>query len=330
MGDAFMRALKVLAVTAMAAAVALTSPALAQSFPDKPVKVILPFPAGTGPDAVMRQVADKLTRWWGQPVTIDNKPGANGWTAVEAAKKSTPDGYTLLQIDNLLFALQPHIFRKLPFDPVKDFEPVSPLYSTHYFVTVAADSSWKTLPDLIAAARAKSGALTYGSSGVASHMHLGGAMLERATGTKMTHVPNKDTPQNFVSVANGEISWAFGTASTSGPMYRAGKIKYLALSAPQRHPSFPDVPTVAEALGLPNFELKSWVALFTPHGTPKPVVDRINVDVAKALAEPDVRERMTAVGFTPWPASPAELAKALENDSQLFGEIAKVENISLD
>jgi tripartite-type tricarboxylate transporter receptor subunit TctC len=330
MGDAYMRALKILAVTAMAAAFALPFQAHAQSFPDKPVKVILPFPAGTGPDAVMRQVADKLTHWWGQPVTIDNKPGANGWTAVEAAKRSAPDGYTILQIDNLLFALQPHIFRKLPFDPIKDFEPVSPLYSTHYFVTVAADSSWNNLSDLSAAAKAKSGALTYGSSGVASHMHLGGAMLERATGTKMTHVPNKDTPQNFVSVANGEISWAFGTASTSGPMYRAGKIKYLALSAPQRHPNFPNVPTVAEALGLPNFELKSWVALFTPHGTPKPVVDRINADVTKALAEPDIRERMTAVGFTPWAASPAELARALADDSKLFGEIAKVENISLD
>ena len=113
-------------------------------------------------------------------------------------------------------------------------------------------------------------------------------------------------------------------------MYRAGKIKYLALSAPQRHPNFPDVPTVAEALGLSNFELKSWVALFTPHGTPKPVVDRINADVTKALAEPDVRERMIAVGFTPWAATPAELAKALGEDSKLFGEIAKVENISLD
>jgi tripartite-type tricarboxylate transporter receptor subunit TctC len=278
----------------------------------------------------MRQVADKLTRWWGQPITIENRSGAHGWTAVEAVRKSAPDGYTLLQIDNLLFALQPHVFRKLPFDPAKDFEPISPLYSTHYFVTVPADSSWNSLSDLVAAAKAKSGGLTYGSPGVASHMHLGGAMLERATGTKMIHVPNKDTPQNFVSVANGEISWAFGTASTSGPMYRAGKIKYLALSAPQRHPNFPNIPTVAEALNLPKFELKSWVALFAPHGTPKPVVDRINADITKALAEPDVRERMIAVGFSPWSAPPAELTKALQDDTNLFGEVAKHENISLD
>ena len=324
-----MRVLKAF-VAAILVTAAWTCPAMAQNYPDKPVKVILPFPAGTGPDAVMRQVADKLTRWWGQPVTIDNRPGAHGWTAVEAAKKSAPDGYTMLQIDNLLFALQPHVFRRLPFDPIKDFEPVSPLYSTHYFVTVAANSSWNKMSDLVAAAKAKDGGLTYGSSGVASHMHLGGAMLERATGTTMTHVPNTDTPQNFVSVANGEIGWAFGPASTSGPMYRAAKIKYLALSAPQRHPNFPDVPTVSEAIGVPNFELKSWVALFAPRGTPKPVIDRINTDIARALAERDVNERMIAVGFSPWAAPPADLAKALEDDGKLFGEIAKTENISLD
>jgi tripartite-type tricarboxylate transporter receptor subunit TctC len=150
-GRNIMRVLKAF-VAAILVTAAWTCPAMAQNYPDKPVKVILPFPAGTGPDAVMRQVADKLTRWWGQPVTIDNRPGAHGWTAVEAAKKSAPDGYTMLQIDNLLFALQPHVFRSLPFDPIKDFEPVSPLYSTHYFVTVAANSSWNKMSDLVAAA----------------------------------------------------------------------------------------------------------------------------------------------------------------------------------
>jgi tripartite-type tricarboxylate transporter receptor subunit TctC len=324
-----MKALKFFAATAMAAA-AFVSPALAQTFPDKPVKVIIPWPAGGGADAGMRLVADKLSRWWGQPITVENRSGANGWTAVEAVKKSAADGYNILVMDNLLFALQPHVFRKLPFDPIKDFEPAASLYNTHFFVTVPANSSWKNLSDLVAAAKAKEGELTYGSSGVASHMHLGGAMLERITGTKMTHVPNKDITQNFVSVANSEISWAFGTASTSGPMYRAGKIKYLAVSAPQRYPGFPDIPTVAEALRVPEFELKSWVALFVPRGTPKPVIERINSDVTKALAEPDVRDRMMAIGLAPWGAKPAEIAKALDDDTKLFGEVSKRENILLD
>jgi tripartite-type tricarboxylate transporter receptor subunit TctC len=317
-------------ITTLAAGIALASPVLAQTFPSKPVTVVLPYPAGTGPDAVMRMVGDKLSQKWGQPVTIENRAGANGWTAVNAVKKAAPDGYTLLQTDNLAFGLQPHVFTKLPFDPVKDFDPVAPLYQTNYFVVVSADSPWKSVPDLIAAAKAKEGAVTYGSSGVASHMHLGGAMLEGATGAKMTHVPVKDTPQVFVSVANGEIGWAFGTASTSGPMYRAHKVKYLALAAPKRHPSFPDVPTVAEAGGPPDFELKAWIALFAPHGTPKAIVDQINADVATALAERDVAERMAAVGFTPWVDTPAALTETLKSDDKLFGDVAKREKISLD
>lgn len=317
-------------LAAAAAAIALASSAMAETFPDKPVTVVLPFPAGTGPDAVMRQVGDKLSKKWGQPFVVENRPGANGWTAVDAVKKADPDGYTLLQVDNLLFGLQPHIFSKLPFDPVKDFEPVAPLYQTNFFVVVPIDSPWKTMPDLIEAAKSKNGGLTFGSSGVASHMHLGGAMLEGASGVKMTHVPIKDTPQVFVSVANGELGWAFGSASSSGPMYRAHKVKYLALAAPKRHPSFPDIPTVAEAGGPANFELKSWVALFARHGTPQPIIDQINADVAQALAEPDVRDRLVSVGFTPWIDKPAGLAKTLQDDTKLFGDVATREKISLD
>ncbi|KQQ86253.1 tripartite tricarboxylate transporter substrate binding protein [Aureimonas sp. Leaf324] len=317
-------------VVAVSAIAALVSPASAQKFPDKAVTVILPFPAGTGPDSVMRQVGDKLSKKWGQPFIVENRPGANGWTAVEAVKKADPDGYTLLQIDNLLFALQPHVFKKLPFDPAKDLVPVAPLYQTNFFVVVPAESPWKTIPDLVEAARAKGGGMTFGSSGVASHMHLGGEMLESATDVKMTHVPIKDTPQVFVSVANGELDWAFGSASSSGPMYRAHKVKYLALAAPKRHPTFPDVPTVAEAGGPADFELKSWVALFARTGTPQEIVDQINADVTEALAEADVKDRLISVGFTPWADKPAGLAKALEEDSKLFGDVAKRENISLD
>ena len=325
-----MKAFKSLIAAAIAATFAWSCPTMAQDFPAKPIKIVLPYPAGTGPDAVMRQVAEKLTQRWRQPVTIENRPGANGWTAVDAVKTAAPDGYTLMQVDNLLFGLQPHVFRKLSFDPVRDFEPVAPLYQTNFFVVVPANSNWRNIADLTAAAKAKEGGLTYGSSGVASHMHIGGTMLETATGVKMTHVPVRDTPQVFVSVANGEIAWAFGTASTSGPMYRAQKVKYLAIAAPTRHPSFPDVPTIAEAGGPPDFELKACIALFAPHGTPKPVIDRINAEITQILSEPDVRERMVAVGFSPWMSSPAELANTLNNDQKLFGEVARREKISLD
>jgi tripartite-type tricarboxylate transporter receptor subunit TctC len=329
MGDAEVRALKVV-VAAIVAAVAWTAPGRAQTFPSKPVKVIMPYPTGTGPDTAMRLVGEKLHAYWGQPIVIENRPGANYWTAADAAKKAAPDGYTLFQTENFMMGLQPHVFKKLPFDPVKDFDPVSPMYQTNFFVVVPASSPWKNIPDLVAAAKVKDGALSYGSSGVASHMHIGGAMLESATGIKMTHVPVKETPQVFVSVANGEISWAFGSASTSGPMLRANKVKYLAVAGPKRHPSFPDVPTVAEAGGPPNFEVKAWIALYAPHGTPKAIVDKLNADITRALNEPDVRERMNAVGFTTWTGSPADLAKTLEADSKVLGEVARSQSISLD
>lgn len=322
-----MKTLELFVAAAITATIAAAAPALAQTYPSRPVKIIMPYPTGTGPDTVMRLVNEKLQTWWGQPVSIENRPGANYWTAAELAKKAAPDGYTLFQTENFMMGLQPHVFKKLPFDPIKDFTPVAPLYQTYFFLTAPVDSPWKNVPDLFAAAKA--GNLTYGSSGVASHMHIGGAMLEKASGARMTHVPVKETPQVFTSVANNEISFAFGTAGTTGPMLRANKVKYLAIAAPSRNPNFPDVPTIREA-GGPAMEVKAWIALYAPTGTPKDIVDKINADVARALNEPDVKQKMTAVGFMPWLGSPADLARTLEADSKLLGEVAKAQNIQLD
>lgn len=318
----------------LVAALALTAGSIASAqaadFPEKPVTIVMPFPAGTGPDAVMRMVADKLTTYWKQPVTIENRPGANYWTAAGAVKKAAADGYTLLQGDNLMMGLQPHVFKKLPFDPVQDFEPVASMYQTNFFIVVPVDSPWKSIPDLVAAAKASDGGLTYGSSGVASHMHLGGLMLENSEHIKMTHVPVKETPQVFVSVANGELSFAFGSAPSSGAMLRANKVKYLALAAPKRNAQFPDVPTVAEAGGPENFELKSWIALFAPHGTPKETIEKLNADITRALNEPDVSTRITDIGFTPWTSTAQQLGETLADDTATLGDLAKSQNISLD
>ncbi|WP_078201645.1 Bug family tripartite tricarboxylate transporter substrate binding protein [Cupriavidus necator] len=322
--------MKALFAAMIAFVVSLSCPALAQKFPDKPVKVILPYPVGTGPDMVMRRVGEKLSRWWGQPVIVENRPGGNGWIAVTAAKRSAPDGYTLLQADTLLFGLQPHLYRRLPFDPVKDFDPVAPMYRTPFFVVVNSNSGWKSMADLIAAAKAKGGALTYGSSGIGSQAHLGAEMLEQSAGVKMTHIPYKDTPLMYTAIANGELGWAFGTALSAGPLLQAHKVKLLALAAPKRHPSFPDVPTIAESGGPRDVEMKTWIALFAPHGTPKSIVEKINGDVARAMAEPDVREFLTPVAFSAWSAPPAELAKTVEDDLKQYGEVAKRVQISLD
>jgi tripartite-type tricarboxylate transporter receptor subunit TctC len=302
----------------------------AQTYPDKPVKIIMPFPTATGPDTVMRLMGERLTKIWGQQVIIENKPGGNGWIAMEAAKRAAPDGYTLLQADAPPMVTAPSLWKKLPYDPVKDFDPVAGLYRTYYFITVAADSKWNNVADLINAAKAKPGDLTYGSSGVGGNLHIGGAAMENAIGIKMTHVPYKETSQIYVAVGNGDIAWAVGTASTTLPMFKAKKIKYLAITGPKRSAILPDVPTVVEAQGPASYELQTWVSLFAPHGTPKPIINKINADVARVLQEPEFRERLAAVGFEPLILSPEELQKLIATDQVKYGAIVKAMNVSLD
>ena len=317
-------------VSTLLATAALAAPATAQQFPGKPVKAIIPYSAGSGPDTVIRLVGEKLTRSWGQQLIVENRPGGNGWIAIDAAKKSPPDGYTLLQLDDTHMALQQHIYRKLPHDLAKDFDPVAPLYRTYFFVVVPTNSEWKSVADLVAMAKAKSGGLTYGTWGIGSVGHVGTAMLEAATGTQMTHVPFKELPQLYGAVANGEVGWAYGTAATAGPLHRANKVKFLALAAPKRLAAHPDVPTVGEAGGPANLEVKAWVGLFAPRDTPKPIIERINADVTRALAEPDVRERLAGVGFEPFSSTPAAMANAIAADSRNFAEIVKRAKIALD
>lgn len=322
------RRLCLLGAAATAATAALGQ--LASGYPTRAVKTLLPYSAGSGPDAVMRHVADKLSTAWKQPHLIDNKPGANGWLAVGEAKRAGADGYTLVGVDNTHFTLQPHLYKQLPFSPKGDFEPVAPLYTTYFFVVVAADSPWKDMSDLLAAAKAKGGQLTYGSWGIGSVAHVGTAMLESATGVRMTHVPFKELPQLYTAVATGEVSWAFGTAATVGPLFKAKKVKLLALAAPRRLDGYTDIPTVGEAGGPAGFELKTWVALFAPKGTPKPVIAQLNTAIGKALREPDVRERLATVGFEPWIATPAELTAAIDADTRRFSGVVQQARISLD
>ena len=278
----------------------------------------------------MRILGEKLSRTWGQQLVVDNKPGGNGFIAIGEAKRAAPDGYTVLQVDNTHMALQPHVFKQLPYDPMKDFEPVTPLYSTNFFIVVAANSPWKDVGDLIKAAKAAPNEITYGSWGTGSVAHVGATMLEAATDSRMMHVPFKEMGQVYSSVATGDIKWAFGTAATAGPMYQAKKVKFLALAAPKRLSGYGDVPTVSEAGGPANFEVKTWVGLFAPKGTPKAAIEKINSDVGKVLEATDVRDRLATMGFEPYAGPPSELTKAIERDSRRFGEVVKRAKISLD
>jgi tripartite-type tricarboxylate transporter receptor subunit TctC len=323
-----MNAIKLLIAAAISATAALASPAAAQNYPERAVNVISPYPPGTASDAVMRLVGEKLQSYWGQPVTYENRMGANYWAAVDAFKKAKPDGYTLFEVENWFLALQRHVFKKLPYDPDKDFVPIAPLFEATFLLAVKADSPWKTIPDLVAAAKA--GDVTFGSSGSASSMHMGAVKLETATGARMTHVPFKDATQAFTSIANGDLAFAFATPIMAGPMVRAGKVRYLAYADTQRNPNYADVPTFAEVGGPENFVHKSWLAVFAPPGTPKPIIDKINADITRALGEPDIREKLAGMGLSPRIGTPEELARSLAEETKAMGEIARANNISLD
>lgn len=304
--------------------------AQAQTYPAKSVKVITPFPAGSGPDGALRLVADKLAKAWGQQLIIENRPGANGFIGLGAAKAAPADGYTLAQASSAQLSTHRLIYKSMPYDPAKDFEVITPLFRNHFFVVVPTAAPWKNMGDLVAAAKAKSAAITYGSEFVGSPGHLGAALLEAVTGTQMTHVPFKETSQLFNAVASGDVQWAFGTAGTAGAAVRSGKARFLALAAPQRLAAYSDIPTVAEAGGPAGFEVGAWTGLLAPKGTPSAIVERVNRDVAKAVAEPDVRERFAGFGYEAWPLSPAQTAAAVEADVRRYAETIKRLNLQLE
>jgi tripartite-type tricarboxylate transporter receptor subunit TctC len=302
----------------------------AQSYPTKTVRVITPFPAGSGPDSALRVIADKLSKQWGHQVLVENRPGANGFIALGAAKSASADGYTLAQASSAQLSTHRLVYKSMPYDPVKDFDPIIPLFRNHFFVVVPTASSWKSVGELVAAAKAKPNGLAYGSEFVGSPGHLGAALLEASTGIQMTHVPFKETTQLFTAVGTGDVQWAFGTAATAGATVRSGKARVLALAAPQRLATFPDVPTVAESGGPTGFEVAAWTGLLAPKGTPKAIVDQINRDVAKAIAEPDVRERFAGFGYEAWPLSPAQTSAAMEADVHRYADTIKRLNLQLD
>ena len=325
-----MKATKALLVSAISVLAVAAQAATAQQFPTKPVRVVTPFPGASGPEIVMRLAGDKVAKMWGQPLVVENRPGGNGAIAIDAVKNSPADGYTLTQMDDAHMSVQPHLYKKLAYSPAKDFEPVASLFRTYFFAVVQADSPWKNMSDLIATAKAKSGGVTHGSWFIGSPGHLGMALFEGATGTQMTHIPYKEISQLYSAVGSNEVAWAFGTAASTGPMYRAGKVKYLAIAGPQRIGIFPNIPTMVEAGGPAGFAVTGWVGVFAPRGTPRAAVMRMNTDFAKAMNEPDVRERLAAFTFEPFSWTPEEMAKQMEIDLKRYGEIIARAKISID
>jgi len=296
---------------------------LSQAFPSKPVRIVSPYPSGITPDIAARVIAERLTKTWGQPVIVEPRPGANGFIAIGAAKKAAPDGHELLLAGQAHLAINPNLFASVPYDVEKDFVPLSLIYRTPFFIAVSTTGPYKSIPELIAAAKASQKTLSYSSPYVGSPPHLGGALFAFLTGTQMLHVPFKDGAQIYISVANGDVDWALGSIGSTLPLTKAGKIKLLAVATKSRLPDYPDVPTVAEAGGPAGYEVDTWVSLVAPRGTPPELARRISSDIAAALADGAVRERYRGIGVDPVSNTPAQLAELIRADLKVYGEIVK-------
>jgi tripartite-type tricarboxylate transporter receptor subunit TctC len=318
--------LSFLATLPAARTLAQTSP----EFPGKAVSVITAFSAGSGPDAMMRAVGEKVSTQWKTPVVIDNRPGGAGFIAINAARAAAPDGHTLLMHEGDAVSALPHLFRSRNFRLFEAFEPVGVLYSTPFFIVVPASSRWKSVAELIAAARERPGKLTYGTWGVGSTAHLQSALFESQAGVKMLHVPYKEMGQLYTGVSTGETDWALGAMASTRFAYESGRVRYLAVTAPARLPELPDVPTVAESGGPAGFEASGFVALLAPKGTPAAVRRKINQDLVAAVSSPEVRARYKTFNFDATPWSPEQTQRTIEARSASYEQVIRKNHIALD
>jgi tripartite-type tricarboxylate transporter receptor subunit TctC len=314
-------------LAALACCALIAGAASGQGFPNKPVKLIVPFTAGSATDILARTVGQKLTEMWGQSVIVDNRPGAGGTIGAAIAAKSPPDGYTLL-VNSAAHAYNPWIYPGLSFDTVKDFVDVAPLAGQPNVLVVAPTTGYKNVADLIAAAKAKPGVLNVGSAGTGSGTHINAEKFRLAAGIDVVHIPYKGTPEALTDTMTGRITYFFSPISAALPNIREGKLVALGVSTARRSSVLPKVPTIAES-GLPGFDYNLWVGLFAPAGTPADIVDKIARDVGTAIATPELKERLAALGAEAMPMTPAEFTKFVGAEIEESGKVIKAAGIKV-
>jgi tripartite-type tricarboxylate transporter receptor subunit TctC len=314
-------------------ALALSATAAAQSpqpYPNKPIRLIVPVPAGGLQDSLARALAHELGRTWGQSIVVDNRPGATGIIAADAVAKSPADGYVLFMTDNVTLMTNQFLRAKLPYDPVRDFAPVIGLVRAGNVLVTRPDSPIKSVADLIAAARAKPGTLNYGSFGPGSAAHIDTEALSAAAGIQLNHVPYKGGPAILTGVLAGELAFSLTGLPPALPLIRQGKITALAYGSLRRSPALPEVPTLAES-GLPGFEAVAWFGWLAPGATPRSIIDKIAADVSKVLNTPEFVEKyVTGVGLEVLDSPPVQTAARLDADRETYRARLKSLNVKLD
>ena len=300
----------------------------AQEWPTRPVKLIVPYPAGGGVDVMARALAQRLQDKWQQPITIDNRPGANTLIGTEAVAKAS-DNHTLLFTTDATFTINPHLYSKLPYDAEKDFAPVTQLVAFSQMLVANASLPANNLKDFIAYAKQHPGKLNYASQGNGSVSHIGTEIFKLQTGVNMVHVPYKGSGQAIADVLAGQVEVFITTPPSVMQHVQTGKLKALAVTGKSRHPGMPNVPTVAEA-GLANFELESWVALYASAGTPPAVLQKLSLDVKRSMELPETKQRADAAGIEVRYLSPNDTTKVLERETAEWAKAIKTANIKMD
>ena len=304
----------------------LSAPAAAQVYPVKPIHWIVPVPPGGPADLLARTVGQKLSEAWGQPVVVENKPGAGGNLGVGLAAKAPADGYTFVVVPTGNAVVNPHIFPKLPYDIFRDLAPVTMLATVENVLVVHPGVNAKSVQELIALAKASPGKLTFSSPGVGSQPHIAGEMLKTMASVDMLHVPYKGMAPAMSDLLGGQVSFMFLSMSSALKSVQAGKLRALGVASLKRSAAAVDLPTVAEQ-GFPGFEAVSWYALMVPAGTPAEAIEKTAAESARALQAPDVRERLRGLGAEPGGNTPAELAALLKREYAFWGDFVRKQGI---
>jgi tripartite-type tricarboxylate transporter receptor subunit TctC len=313
----------------LACLAALASTAFAQGYPNKPIKVVVPWPPGQATDVAARIVSEAVSTQVGQQLVIDNRPGAGGTIGSEHAARQAPDGYTILAGSSGPISISP-LLQKLPYDPAKDFEPIALMVSTAYVLTVHPSIPANTAQEFIALVRANPGKYNFASSGTGATAHLAAELFNAGAGLKATHVPYKGSAPAITDLIAGHVSYALETTAAVLPHVKAGKLKALAVTSPKRSISLPDVPTLAEAAGMAGFDVRAWIGFIAPTGIPREARARLAAETQKALENPETRSRLVAAGLEPGDLTPEQFADYLKMQGERFGSIIKAANIKVE
>jgi tripartite-type tricarboxylate transporter receptor subunit TctC len=296
--------------------------ATAQTYPSKPIKIVVTIGPGSSADILARIVADELSRRISQPVIVENKPGAGGNIAADAVAKSAPDGYTLLMATISTHAINAAMYSSMPFDPVKDFAPIALLAANPNVLVVLPSLPVNSLKDLLALAAAKPGELTYASGGSGTSQHLSGELMSTLGNVKLTHVPYKSTPESMNAVLSGQVTMAFASVPVALAQVKAGKLKALGVTSDKPLPWWPEMPTLASQ-GLPGFNVSAWFGMAAPAGTPEPVINKLNSELLAIMALPAVREKLQGQGMEILGGTPAQFADTIRTETERWGKIVR-------